>query len=119
MRRDPACRRTLRRHLPHDRDVPQVALVEAINSRRAVEFIYDGHPRVVQPAAVGVHKDTGNIVLRGYQVEGSSKTRVPPLWDLFLLSKIVDLRVVGEEFSDNPPGYKPGDRHMARIHAQL
>ncbi len=119
MRRGPASRSILRLHLPHDRDVPQTALVEAINRRQVVEFIYDGHPRVVQPAAVGIHKDTGNTVLRGYQVEGSSKTRMPPLWDLFLLSKIVDLREVGEQFPEDPPGYRPGDGHMANIHAQL
>jgi len=40
---------------------------DAIDRRLEVEFAYDGQPRVVQPAAHGTHKDTGNEVLRGYR----------------------------------------------------
>jgi len=43
---------------------------EAIESRRLVEFTYDGHPRVVIPAAYGRHGTTGNPVLRAYQAGG-------------------------------------------------
>ncbi len=54
----------------------------AIKERRLVAFDYDGHPRVVQPAAHGPHVSTGNPVLRGYQVGGTGKTREVPFWDL-------------------------------------
>lgn len=87
-------------------------LRDAITHRRVVQFVYDGHPRVVHPAAYGRHRTTGNVQLRGYQVAGSSATRVPPLWDLFLVDKIEQLVVLDDTFLDDPPGFKPGDKHL-------
>lgn len=90
-----------------------MSICDAINSRRLVEFDYDGHHRVVQPAAAGPHATTGNPVLRGYQVGGTGKTRRVPFWDLFLVDKIQNLVVVDETFESDPPGYQKGDRHIA------
>lgn len=84
----------------------------AIAGRRLVEFDYDGHHRVVQPAAAGPHATTRNPVLRGYQVGGTGKTRVVPFWDLFLVGKITNWTVLDETFEDDPPGYKKGDQHI-------
>jgi len=92
---------------------------EAIASRRLVEFTYDGHPRVVIPAAYGRHATTGNPVLRAYQIGGTGKTRAVPFWDLFLLSKIVSAQLAGGTFTDNPPGYKRDDAHISPIECQL
>ncbi len=58
-------------------------------------------------------------MLRGYQVGGSSKSRKPPLWDLFLTAKIRDLVVTDKVFAEDPPFYSRGDKHMAQIFAQL
>lgn len=90
-----------------------MSICDAINSRRLVEFDYDGHHRVVQPAAAGPHATTGNPVLRGYQVGGTGKTRRVPFWDLFLVDKIENLVVLDETFASDPPGYQKGDRHIA------
>ena len=92
---------------------------EAIESRREIEFVYDGHQRVVQPAAHGRHKTTGNEVLRAYQVGGSSSSRTPPLWDLFLVDRMEQLRMTDRTFDDDPPGYSRDDKHMGVIFAQL
>lgn len=87
-------------------------LCDSIAQRRMISFTYDGHPRVVQPAAYGTHITTGNLLLRGYQVDGSSHSRKPPLWDLFSVEKMVGLQILEETFQDDPPGYSPGDKHL-------
>lgn len=91
----------------------------AIRSRRLVSFHYDGHPRVVIPAAFGQHATTDNSVLRAYQIRGSGKTRPVPFWDLFLVEKVTGARMLDESFVDDPPSYRRGDRHMSVIHCQL
>lgn len=93
-------------------------LLTAIRTRNSVEFSYDGLPRTVYPAALGNHRSTGNLQLRGYQVGGTSSSRVLPLWDLFLVSKIRGLSA-GVAFSFDPPGYRRDDKHLSVIHAQL
>lgn len=77
-----------------------------------IEFDYDGHHRVVQPAAAGYHVTTGNAVLRGYQTGGTSSSRAVPLWDLFLVGKIQNLVVTGRTFAADPPKYVKGDSHI-------
>ncbi len=98
---------------------PIAILDDAITQRVEVEFDYDGQPRVVRPAAYGTHKDTGNEVLRGYQVGGRSNSRQPPLWDLFLVDKIINLRVTSRVFAEDPPFYSKNDKAMSAISSQL
>lgn len=95
-----------------------MTICTAIQEKRLVSFSYDGHSRVVVPAAHGPHKTTGNSVFRGYQIRGTSGSRAVPLWDLFLEDKAVGLTVLDETFDENPPGYRPGDKHI-RIHCEL
>jgi hypothetical protein len=90
-------------------------LSDAIAERRVVTFTYDGHSRVVHPAALGPHVSTGRLSLRGYQVGGTSRSRSVPLWDLFTVAKIDGLVVTAEEFVANPPGYSRGDKHLRVI----
>lgn len=92
---------------------------KAINGRHLISFVYDGHSRTAIPAAYGVHKTTGNRVLRAYQTGGTSSSRSVPLWDLFLVEKIVDYTVLDEAFDADPPSYMRGDRHMSEIFCQL
>lgn len=94
-------------------------ICHAISARKTISFHYDGHHRIVIPAAHGPQTSTGNNVLRGYQIGGTGKTRSIPFWDLFLVSKISNLTVLDHIFSDNPPFYRPGDKHIAPIHCEL
>lgn len=87
-------------------------LCAAIADRHTISFVYDGHDRVVIPAAHGIHKTTGNAVLRGYQVRGTSSTRAVPLWDLFLVDKMQNVHALDETFADDPPQYRRGDKHI-------
>jgi hypothetical protein len=94
-------------------------LCAAINGRHLVSFLYDGHQRIVIPAAYGQHKTTGNAVLRAYQTGGTSSSRTVPLWDLFLVEKMTSCVILDETFAADPPSYAPGDKHMGEIYCQL
>jgi hypothetical protein len=94
-------------------------LEHAINNRLPVRFVYDGQPRVVQPAALGHHVVTGALSLRGYQTGGRSNSRPPPFWTVFSLDRIDELEVVDGPFVEDPPGYRNGDRTIVPVIAQL
>jgi hypothetical protein len=94
-------------------------LCAAITGRHLVSFVYDGHQRTAIPAAYGKHKTTGNAVLRAYQIGGTSSSRSIPLWDLFLVEKIINCTVLDETFTADPPSYARGDKHMSEIYCQL
>ncbi|MFC5677827.1 WYL domain-containing protein [Aeromicrobium endophyticum] len=94
-------------------------LRRAIADRLHVRFVYEGQPRVVQPAALGSHVITDAITLRGYQTGGRSNSRPPPFWTMFTLDRIVDLEVAGDAFVDDPPGYADGDGRLVSVIAQL
>ena len=87
-------------------------LCTAITNRQLVSFEYDGHQRIVEPAAHGSQVTTGNAVLRGYQVGGTSSSSTPPLWDLFLVDKIRSFKILDQSFSEIPPGYRQDDKHI-------
>lgn len=92
---------------------------QAIRGRQYLQFYYDGHARIVAPAAYGFHHTTGNEMFRGYQIDGTSKSRVVPLWDLFKVEKVEHLVVANRVFLDNPPGYRSGDAHLAPLISEL
>lgn len=91
----------------------------AINGRHLISFVYDGHNRIVIPAAYGRHLTTANDMLRGYQTGGTGSSRPVPFWDLFLVEKIVSYAILDETFETDPPQYARNDKHMAEIYCQL
>lgn len=94
-------------------------LCAAITGRRLIDFVYDGRPRTVIPAAYGRHKTTANVVLRAYQIAGTSSSRPVPLWDLFLVERMTECVILDETFTSDPPSYARGDKHMSEIYCQL
>jgi hypothetical protein len=94
-------------------------LQSAIRNRSEIEFLYDGHPRVVRPAALGLHATTGNHVLRAYQIGGTGRSAPVPYWHLFLVNKMKFVVVTGMMFAANPVDYVRGDSAMATIFAEL
>ncbi len=91
----------------------------AIVERRMLSFTYQGHPRLVIPAAHGLHASTGKAVLRGYQVGGTSSSRATPLWDLFRLDTVTAPLTLGEPFGDIPPDDRRDDQHIEPLCCQL
>jgi len=92
---------------------------EAINERRVVSFTYGGHLRVVKPGALGYHVTTRKLLLRGYQIDGTSSSRTPPFWSLFEVRLLSGPVYTGDTFDDEPPDYRLGDKHLGEIIAEL
>lgn len=90
----------------------------AIDERRVIQFIYDGLPRLVQPATFG-YSTTGKLTLRGCQVDGESRSGVVPDWRPFTVAKIVNPSPAGEVFSQFAmPGYTKRDSMFREIIAE-
>ena len=94
-------------------------LCRAIRERHVVQFTYHGYSRTVVPAACGL-SSAKNLVLRGYQTEGGSRSgRLVPFWTLYRASDIQALVDTGIRFEVAPAGYKPGDKGISDIYAEL
>ena len=65
-------------------------LLDAMDWPRLVVFMYDGSDRVVAPFVIGVSSD-GNPLLRGYQLEGNSRSGKGEGWRVFQVDKIENL----------------------------
>lgn len=91
-------------------------VIQAINARKQILFDYDDLPRVVEPHAFGLNKNQ-NPILRAYQVGGDSATNKGP-WKLLDMTKAQNLRL-GDDFAGPRDGYKPGDKAMTQIFAEL
>jgi hypothetical protein len=96
----------------------QNLLTRAIRDRSVVGFHYDGHPRAVEPHCLGL-SPKGALLLRAYQISGSSSSGDPVAWRLFTVSKIVNARVSEHTFSRARPDYNPADSAMATVIAAL
>lgn len=94
-------------------------LVGAINGRKVLSLTYDGLSRIVEPHTYGVSAN-GSELLRCYQISGMHRNPSGPHdWNLLTVSKIGSLAETGATFSTARPGYRRGDRAMARIYAEL
>lgn len=92
-------------------------IIYAIQNRQVLSLVYDGIKRVVEPHAVGESR-AGNDVLRCYQTQGGHVTPGHE-WDLLLVEKISNLRIVGTTFTSPRLGYRKGDKGMNKIYAEL
>jgi hypothetical protein len=88
-------------------------LVEAIDNRRRLSFVYNGKARIAEPQCYGVGT-RGTELLRVHQVKGGSERE--PLFDV---AKISELLVLDERFTRPGPNYKRNDSAMKTIFAQL
>lgn len=72
-------------------------IIDAMDWPQYVFFRYDGKDRSVAPFVVGVSSE-GNPLLRGYQVEGESRSGKGWGWRVFQVNKIEDLEICNEYF---------------------
>lgn len=92
--------------------------IEALNAKRRLEIQYDGYVRVVEVHACG-YTSKDHAIMRVWQVRGGSVSGERAGWKLLRLDETRGIRIL-EEASDAPrPGYRKGDRDMARILAQI
>ena len=94
-------------------------LCTLITNRDLIEFHYDGHHRIVLPAAHGLHAQSGNAAMRGYQIEGTSNSRPVPFWSMFLVAKMHGVSVLARRHLAVPPGFQPGDEHIVPLCCEL
>lgn len=93
-------------------------ICEAIKNKNLLEFNYKGYYRVVEPFTFGVNTKY-NEVLSAFQVKGGSESGDRPMWRLFDLEKIENLRMLDESFSGNRDGYKKRDSRMVKIYCEM
>jgi hypothetical protein len=65
-------------------------LLDAMDWPRLVVFLYEGSDRLVAPFVIGVSSE-GNPLLRGYQLEGNSRSGKGEGWRVFQIDKIENL----------------------------
>jgi len=90
----------------------------AIQNLSVIKLSYHGFHRLVEPHAYGVN-NLGHDVLRCWQVSGGSVSGEPQGWKLLRVSEIASITNSGTSFSGARSGYRKGDKHMVRIHAEL
>ena len=93
-------------------------IIAAINDKRVLTFSYKGHPRTVEPHAVG-RSTASHDVLRGYQTAGTAEKGDVPDWKLMRLVGIRNLTVTEQTFAEPRAGYKRGDSVMTMIYAEI
>lgn len=79
----------------------EAEIIEAIRSKKLLEFMYSGHHRIVEPHVLGVN--AGITQLLGYQVGGTSSSGGIPEWRRFDLPKLSGLAITAQSF----PGKRP------------
>lgn len=93
-------------------------ITQAINARMMLEIRYGGGSRMIEPHAYGVHKSTGNNILRCYQVDGYSSSGKSSDWKMFIVPMMSDIKIIPVPFVARA-GYKKGDSAMGTIFCEI
>jgi len=90
-------------------------LVILINYRGEEDKWRGGRERTIQPMVLGINKNTKNMLLRGWHLEGwsvSQRSETKKVWRLFKTENIMSMTFTGNFFRLPPQGYKMNDRVM-------
>ncbi|MGD0780088.1 MAG: hypothetical protein ABR954_04820 [Dehalococcoidales bacterium] len=90
-------------------------ICSVIDSRKVISFYYRGDIRFVEPFCYGLHKSSGNEVLRGYQIKGFSEFGEPFGWKLYLVNEISKFVITDNNFRGDRKDYNPNDPMMKKI----
>jgi len=90
-------------------------ICKAIKQQLVVKFQYEGKTRIVESFTLGIHKTTGNLVLRSYRIGGFSKSRKDPSWRLFIIKYIYELEILNKRTQSDRKFYNPNDSDMSKI----
>ena len=74
-----------------------------------------GRERTIQPMVLGINRNTKNMLVRGWHLEGwsvSKKAETKKVWRLFKTDNIISMTFTGNFFRLPPQGYKQNDRIM-------
>ena len=95
-----------------------IPIIEAIRSRRLLEFRYHGGKRVVEPHSYGLDKRKREV-LCAYQIEGASRSGQRQGWKNFVVRELSELRVDARHFDQPRAEYRHDDGAFRQILAQL
>lgn len=90
-------------------------LVILMNYRGDKDKWRGGRERTIQPMVLGVNKNTKNMLVRGWHLEGwsvSQRAETKKVWRLFKTDNIISMTFTGNFFRLPPQGYKMNDRIM-------
>lgn len=97
---------------------PRAAIAAAIRKRQLLAFLYEGHPRAVEPHICGI-LNNGEPGLSAYQVAGSSGSGEPVGWKTFHLSGMQQVWPMARHFAGPRPDYNPQDPAFRSIEIRL
>jgi hypothetical protein len=90
-------------------------MVILLNYRGEKDKWKGGRERVIQPLVLGFNKNTKNMLVRGFHLEGwsvSQRAETKKVWRLFKTDNIVSMTFTGNFFRLPPKGYMQNDRIM-------
>ncbi len=93
----------------------QYGMVILINYRGDKDEWRGGRERVICPMVIGQNKNTGNVLIRGWHLDGWSvnlKKNAKKVWRLFKAVNMLGMTFTGDFFRLPPKGYKRNDRVM-------
>jgi len=93
----------------------QFGMVILINYRGDKDEWKGGRERVICPMVIGQNKNTGNVLIRGWHLDGWSvalKKNAKKVWRLFKAVNMLSMTFTGDFFRLPPKGYKRNDRVM-------
>jgi len=96
----------------------QFGMIILINYRGEKDKWRGGRERVISPLVLGRNKNTGNILVRGWHLDGwsvSQKRNTKKVWRLFKVDNIMSMTFTGDFFRLPPKGYKRNDRVMTEV----
>lgn len=97
-------------------------MIILINYRGDQDDYRSGRERTIYPMVLGVNRNTGNMLIRGWHLNGWSvkeRRNTEKVWRLFKTSNIIDMMFTGDFYRLPPVGYRMNDRAMTdRIIAQ-
>ncbi len=94
-------------------------IIKAITERKVISFTYKGQNKIVEPFTLGIHKDTSNLLLSAWYLNGESDTTEEPDWRLYTVSKIENLVIKDIVASNIRIGYNSNDERMCEIYATV
>ena len=94
------------------------ANAQVVRDHRIATFWYDDLMCTFEPHTHGIHKDTNNEVLSGYQTGGFNHSDDLPGWRLYSISDIRNLTATDRPFGQTRPGYNPNDSRLRHIYAR-
>ena len=96
----------------------QFGMIILINYRGDKDKWRGGRERAICPMVLGRNKNTGNMLVRGWHLDGwsvSEKRNTKKVWRLFKTDNVMSMMFTGDFFRLPPKGYKRNDRVMTEV----